>query len=97
MRERKSVLTAAAHPSEMALTAEQHAQLAKTYEKAAADCHAAPEQHAVFLRKANCSRILARLAEKNEQKARPISPPAEFSMPKRTRLGSALKLLTLVR
>ena len=62
------MLTAVAHPSEMALTAEQHAQLAKTYEKAAADCHTAPEQHAVFLRKANCSRILARLAEMNEQR-----------------------------
>jgi hypothetical protein len=82
----------------MALTAQQHAQLATAYEKAAADSLLAPEQQAVFLRKANCFRVLARLAEKNEQRARPITTPAEFSMPKRTRLGSALKnLLTVVR
>ena len=92
------MVTAVAHPGEMALTAQQHAQLATAYEKAAADCLLAPEQQAVFLRKANCSRILARLAEKNEQRERPISTPAEFSMPKRTHLSSALKyLLSVVR
>jgi hypothetical protein len=83
---------------EMTLTAEQHAQLATTYEKAAADGLAAPQQQAALLRKANWFRMLARLAEKNEQRARLLSPPAEFSVPKGTRLGGALKyLLTVLR
>ena len=82
----------------MALTAEQHAQLAKAYAKAAADCLASPEQQLAFVRKANCSRILARLAEKNVLAARQATTPSEFLKPKKIRLGFALqRLLAFVR
>ena len=51
----------------MALTAEQHSQLAAVYEKAAADRMVSAEQRAVFSRKGHWFRIQARIAEKNEQ------------------------------
>jgi hypothetical protein len=82
----------------MALTAEQHAQLATAYEKAAADCLASPEQQSVLVRQANCSRILARLAEKNELAARQLPTPPEFLKRKKIRLSFALeRLLAFVR
>jgi hypothetical protein len=58
----------------MALTAEQHSQLAKTYERAAADRMISPQEQAVFTRKAQWFRILARLAEKNEQALKTRKP-----------------------
>jgi hypothetical protein len=77
----------------MALTAEEHVQLAAAYEKAAGDCLIPLEQQAAFARKANCVRILARLAEKNEQAARQVTMPPELLRPTRSRLGSAFKRL----
>jgi hypothetical protein len=50
----------------MALTAEQHSQLAIAYEKAAADRMVPAEQREAFSRKAHWFRIQARIAEKNE-------------------------------
>jgi hypothetical protein len=55
----------------MALTAEQHSQLATAYEKAAADRMVPAQQQVAFARKAHWFRILARLAEKNEQAVHP--------------------------
>jgi hypothetical protein len=51
----------------MAFTAEQHSQLATAYEQAAADRMVPPQQRAAFAQKAHWFRVLARLAEKNEQ------------------------------
>ena len=87
------VLTAVIHDSAMALTAEQHAQLASAYEKAAGDCLISPEQQTAFARKANWFRILARPADKNEQAARQVTMPPELLKPNRSRLGSAFKRL----
>ena len=53
----------------MAFTAEQHSQFATAYEQAAADRMVPPQQRAAFARKAHWFRVLARLAEKNEQTA----------------------------
>jgi hypothetical protein len=66
---RKWVLTRAVHLSQMALTAEQHAQLATAYEKAAADWLVPPQQQAVFARKARWFRLLETLAGKKEKAA----------------------------
>ena len=79
-RERKHVLTALSHPRRMALTAEQHSQLAIAYEKAAADRMVPAEQRDAFSRKANWFRIQARIAHKNEQTAQDKSRAA---LPKR--------------
>jgi prephenate dehydrogenase len=96
--ERNHVLTVTIHDLAMTLTAEQHAQLAAAYEQAAADYLIPVEQQAAFARKANWFRVLARLAEKNEQAAHQVKMPAELSKPNESRLGSALKrLLTVVR
>jgi hypothetical protein len=92
-RQRNRALTAVMDDSAMALTAEEHAQLAAAYEKAAGDCLIPLEQQAAFARKANCVRILARLAEKNEQAARQVTMPPELLRPTRSRLGSAFKRL----
>lgn len=53
----------------MALTAEQHSQLAIAYEKAAADRMVSVEQREAFSRKAHWFRIQARITEKNERTA----------------------------
>jgi hypothetical protein len=53
----------------MALTAEQHSQIATVYEKAAADRMVPPQQRAAFARKAEWFRMLARIAAKNEAAA----------------------------
>jgi hypothetical protein len=53
----------------MAFTAEQHSQLATAYEQAAADRMVPPQQRAAFAQKAHWFRVLARLADKNEQAA----------------------------
>jgi hypothetical protein len=47
------VFIALVHGLAMALTAEQHAQLASAYDKAAGDCLIPPEQQTAFARKAN--------------------------------------------
>jgi len=53
----------------MALTAEQHSQIATVYENAAADRMVPPQQQAAFALKANWFRLLARIAAKNEAAA----------------------------
>ena len=53
----------------MALTAEQHSQIATVYEKAAADRMVPPQQRTAFARKAEWFRMLARIAAKNEAAA----------------------------
>jgi hypothetical protein len=51
-RQRNRALTAVMDDSAMALTAEEHVQLAAAYEKAAGDCLIPLEQQAAFARKA---------------------------------------------
>jgi hypothetical protein len=80
----------------MALTAEQHAQLATAYEKAAADGLAPPQQRAAFARKANWFRILARLAEKNDHATPQVAIPQELLNSKTSHLGLAIKRLLAV-
>jgi hypothetical protein len=79
----------------MALTAEQHAQLASAYDKAAGDCLIPPEQQTAFARKANWYRVLARLSEKNERVTGQVTTPPELLKP--SRLGAALKRLLRAR
>ncbi len=50
----------------MALTADQHSQIAQAYEKAAADHMVPPQQRAAFARKASWFHMLARIAAKKE-------------------------------
>ena len=57
----------------MALTAEQHEQLAVAYEKAAADFLLPPEKRAELEKKADWFRFLAGLATKTEKRAAPRS------------------------
>ena len=53
----------------MALTAEQHSQIATVYDTAAADRMVPPQQRAAFARKAEWFRLLARIAAKKEAAA----------------------------
>jgi hypothetical protein len=53
----------------MALTAEQHSQIATGYDKAAADQMVPAPQRAAFARKAEWFRMLARLGAKKEAAA----------------------------
>jgi hypothetical protein len=85
------VLTAPVHDLAMALTAEQHAQLASACDKAAGDCLIPLEQQTAFARKANWYRILARLAEKNKRATGQVTTPPEFLEAKQSRLGAAFK------
>jgi len=50
----------------MALTAEQHSQIATVYDKAAADQMVPAPQRAAFARKAEWFRMLARIGAKKE-------------------------------
>jgi hypothetical protein len=63
------VLTGLSQSAVMALTAEQHAQLAAAYERAAADFLLPPEKRAEYAKKADWFRLLAGLAAKNEKRA----------------------------
>ena len=82
----------------MALTAEQHAQLALAYDKMAGDCLIPPERQTAFARKANWYRVLARLSEKNERATHQVTTPPELLKPKQSRLGATFKrILTLGR
>jgi len=87
------ILIALVHGLAMALTAEQHAQLASAYDKAAEDCLIPPEQQTAFARKANWYRVLARLSEKNERATGQVTTPPELLKPKQSRLGAAFKRL----
>jgi hypothetical protein len=53
----------------MSLKAEQHAQIAAAYEKAAADGSLPAQTRAAFARKADWFRLLARVGEKRERAA----------------------------
>jgi hypothetical protein len=55
----------------MALTPEQHAELASAYESAASDRLIPPEQRVAFARKAELFRLLAKLGAKRPAAARP--------------------------
>ena len=92
----KRLLTTFVHAAAMALTAEQHAQLATAYEKAATDGLAPPQQRAAFARKANWFRILARLAEKNDRATPQVAIPQELLQPKTSYLGLTFKRLLAV-
>jgi len=58
----------------MALTPEQHSELANAYESAASDCLIPPEQRAAFARKAELFRLLAKLAAKQLASAQRRAP-----------------------
>ena len=58
----------------MALTPEQHAEIASAYESAAADSFLSAEQRAAFARKAGLFRLLAKLGAKRAAPARPKVP-----------------------
>ena len=53
----------------MVLKAEQHSQIAATYERAAADKSLPAQARSAFARKADWFRLLARVGEKREQAA----------------------------
>jgi hypothetical protein len=58
----------------MALTPEQHAEIASAYESAAADSFISAEQRAAFARKAELFRLLAKLAAKQAASVRQRAP-----------------------
>lgn len=58
----------------MALTPEQHSEIASAYESAAADSFLSAEQRAAFARKAELFRLLAKLGAKQPAPARPKAP-----------------------
>ncbi len=59
---------------DMALTPEQHAEIASAYESAAADSFISAEQRAAFARKAELFRLLAKLAAKQAASVRQRAP-----------------------
>ena len=69
-------LTVALHHGVMALTPEQHSQIAAAYDKAAADHMVPAPQRAAFARKAEMFRLLARLGAKPK-----LAPPQRASAP----------------
>ena len=58
----------------MALTPEQHAQIAAVYDKCAADHMVPPQHRAAFARKAEMFRMLARLGAKPKSTPTPRTP-----------------------
>lgn len=72
----------------MALTSEQHAEIAASYAKAASDLFISPEQRDVFARKAEFFRLMAKLAAKKSASAQ--SPPAPKQPPETIPSGDAL-------
>jgi hypothetical protein len=60
----------------MALTSEQHAEIAASYAKAASDLFISPQQRDVFARKAEFFRLMAKLAAKKSASAQAADPPA---------------------
>ena len=61
----------------MALTADQHSQIATAYDRAAADEMILAPQRAAFARKAGWFRLLARIGAKNEAAASKKERPHE--------------------
>jgi hypothetical protein len=62
----------------MALTVEQHSQIATAYDKAAADQMVPSPQRAAFARKAEWFRLLARVAARKKAKAAPKKEQPEL-------------------
>jgi hypothetical protein len=58
----------------MALTPEQHAQIAAVYDKCAADHMVPPQHRSAFARKAEMFRMLARLGAKPKSAPTPRTP-----------------------
>jgi hypothetical protein len=73
----------------MALTSEQHAEIAASYAKAASDLFISPQQRDVFARKAEFFRLMAKLAAKKSASAQAADPPAP-KQPPATIPGDAL-------
>src|SRR6185437_4114496 len=61
----------------MALTPEQHAEIASAYESAAGDSFISAEQRAAFARKAELFRLLAKLAAKAASVQQKAPSPAK--------------------
>jgi hypothetical protein len=60
---------ATAHPARMSLSAEQHSLIAAAYDSAAFDVSLPAHTRAVFAKKADWFRLLARVGEKKERAA----------------------------
>ena len=73
----------------MALTSEQHAEIAASYAKAASDLFISPQQRDVFARKAEFFRLMAKLAAKKSA-AQAADPPAPKQPPETIPSGDAL-------
>ena len=65
----------------MALTSEQHAEIAASYAEAATDLFISPKQREVFARKAEFFRLMAKLAAKKNA-ASPAAGPSGDAVPK---------------
>jgi hypothetical protein len=59
----------------MALTAEQHEEIAASYADAATDLFVSPKQREAFARKAEFFRLLAKLAAKKNTSSQAAEPP----------------------
>src|SRR4029453_18268875 len=59
----------------MALTPEQHAEIAASYANAATDLFVSPKQREAFARKAEFFRLMAKLAAKKSASAQAAEPP----------------------
>jgi hypothetical protein len=69
------------YPARISLKAEQHSQVAAVYENAAADNSLPAHTRAVFARKADWFRLLARVGEKRERAALNAKPTALGAQP----------------
>src|SRR5262245_33758877 len=74
------------HHPRMSLRPEQHFHIAAAYDKAALDISLPAHTRAVFAKKADWFRLLARVGEKKEQVALANNKPRNHSQ---TRLGSS--------
>jgi hypothetical protein len=59
----------------MALTAEQHEEIAASYADAATDLFVSPRQREAFARKAEFFRLMAKLAAKKNASSQVVEPP----------------------
>ena len=72
----------------MALTAEQHEEIAASYAEAATDLFISPKQREVFARKAEFFRLMARLAAKKDASSQVESSKKEESAPNEPRASA---------
>jgi len=73
----------------MALTSEQHAEIAASYAKAATDLFVSPQQRDVFAKKAEFFRLMAKIAAKKSASAQAADPPASKQPPETTPSGDS--------